>query len=450
MLLTSFSFVVALLLLVLVHEYGHFLVARWCGVKVLRFSFGLGKVLASWRDKRGTEYAWSLVPLGGYIKMLDESEGAVPEEERHLAFNQQPLWARVAIVIAGPLFNFLFAFVALWLVLVLGIKSLAPLVSEVTPGSIAARAGLTPHQEVMALNDNPVSSWRDFQYLLMPFLGSDSTLLMTVKSQENGRQTTLKLVLSKEALDANHPDVLANLGIVPFVPTIPLTVGEVLAGSPAQTAGLHPGDKILAINGHVLADWLMLVDVVKQHPNQSVSITMTRQGVQKKLTVVLASDVQDGVRVGTLGVRSQRVNWPEHWLRLQRESPIHALRTAFVQTTALTGATFTLIGRLVLGQLPWQSISGPVGIAESAGASARNGLSYYLSFLALISISLGVLNLLPIPMLDGGHLLYFLLEWVWRRPLSDRVKSVGMGCGLVLLLSLMVVAIHNDVGRLLR
>ena len=448
MLLTLFYFVLALLLLIIVHEYGHFLVARCCGVKVLRFSFGFGKVLASWHDKRGTEYALSLVPLGGYVKMLDEAEGEVPKNERHLAFNNKSVWARIAIVLAGPLFNFLFAFVALWLVLVIGIKSLAPMINSTKPGSIAARAGLTAQEEVVSLDGIKIASWRDFQYALMPLLGANKPVMMTVKSLTDGQEKTLTLPLNNWHLDVNNPDVLDSLGIEPFVPKIPPIVGEVLTESPAQSAGLQTGDIIISINEHAVTDWLVLVDYVKRHPNQRALLSIARQGKPEVITSVISSAMNNGQAEGFLGVRSQRVDWPSGWLRLQREKPIQAIGTAFKQTVALTGTTFTLIGRLVLGQLPIQSISGPLGIARGAGESARGGLPYYLSFLALVSISLGVLNLLPIPMLDGGHLFYYLIEIVRGRPVSNGLKSIGVYFGLVLLVTLMIIALSNDLTRL--
>jgi len=448
MIITLFYFILALLLLIIVHEYGHFLVARCCGVKVLRFSFGFGKVLASWHDKHGTEYAWSLFPLGGYVKMLDESEGEVPKHERHLAFNNKSIWARIAIIVAGPLFNFIFAFVALWLVLIIGIKSLAPMIAEVQPGSRAARAGFQAHQEVLSLNQTEIVSWRDFQYALMPFLGSNDTVIIKVKSLTDHQEQTLTLPLDGWQVDAKNPDLLASLGLVPFVPAIPPVIGDVAEDSPAYLAGLKTGDTIVSVNGQVITDWLLLVDFVKQHPKQSIKLVTTRDGEFKTYDIKTASTLNNGRAEGLLGVRSKPVDWPPHWLRLQREAPIPALAKAALQTAELSGATFTLIGRLVTGKLPMQSISGPVGIARGAGESGRSGFVYYLSFLALVSISLGVLNLLPIPMLDGGQLFYCLIELIRRRPLSDQFKSIGIYLGLVLLITLMIVALSNDLSRL--
>ncbi|KTD65880.1 RIP metalloprotease RseP [Legionella spiritensis] len=448
MVLTLVYFILALLLLITVHEYGHFIVARWCGVKVLRFSFGFGKVLARWKDKKGTEFVWSLLPLGGYVKMLDEAEGEVPPNERHLAFNNKSVWVRIAVVIAGPLFNFLFAFLALWLVLVIGIRSLAPMIEDVKPNSLAAKAGLQANEEILALNDQKIRSWRDFQYALLPNIGSDETVVIQVKSMTDNQKRTVILPLANWRLDSKKPDLLASLGIVPFIPTIPPVIGEVVKDSPAQLAGLQSHDLINAVDGKPLNDWLELVELVRTRPDQRLTLSINRKGRFITLSVLTGSHLNNGVQEGFLGVRSQKVNWPKTWLRVQREGPLDAIGTALKQTYGLTETTFALIGRFITGKLALQSISGPVGIAQGAGESGRSGLAYYLSFLALVSISLGVLNILPIPMLDGGHLLYYLIEIIRRRPLSEEVKTAGLYIGLAFLIALMLLALSNDISRL--
>ncbi|STX28059.1 membrane associated zinc metalloprotease [Legionella beliardensis] len=449
MFLTIVYFIIALVILITVHEYGHFVVARYCGVKVLRFSFGFGKVLGRWRDKHGTEFVWSLLPLGGYVKMLDESEEPVPNEEKHLAFNNKSVFARIAIVIAGPIFNFLFAFVALWLVLIIGIYSLAPVVETVKSGSPAAMAGMAANEEIIAFNEAPIKSWRDFQYALIPLIGSDETVTLTLKSLKTGQQKKVALPLATWELDAKNPDPLKSLGITPFIPTIPAVVGETVTDSPAQKAGLQAGDYIKQVNGKPLQDWLDLVKYVSDNPNKRLNLTVARGKQILQFSFMIGSQTKNGHTTGFIGVRSQKVDWPKQWLRYQHENPLQAIGTALTQTVELTKATFSLMIRFFTGKLAVQNVSGPVGIAQGAGESARSGFVYYLSFLALVSISLGALNLLPIPMLDGGHLLYYLIEIIRGQPLSDAAKSIGFCIGLVLLIALMGLGLSNDLARLL-
>ncbi|MDP3561684.1 MAG: RIP metalloprotease RseP [Legionellaceae bacterium] len=448
MLFTLFYFIVALFLLIIVHESGHFLVARLCGVKVLRFSFGFGKVLASWRDKQGTEYAWSLFPLGGYVKLLDETEGDVVPEERHLAFNNQSLLVRVAVVLAGPVFNFLLAFVLLWFVLILGVKSLAPIIDNVSLESIAARAGLSAHQEIVAFNHKKITSWQDFQYAIMPLIGSQNKVNITVKTLPNGPQTTHQMALIDWILDPKKPDLLGSLGIEPFVPRIPPIVGTILPDSSAAQAGLQVDDVIVSVDGQRVSDWLFLVRYVKERPDQSIDLLINRQGAHHHYLVHTTQVTQQGRTEGFLGLSSKPINLPPNWLRIQRLSPIAAIGVAMEQTVDLTKNTFVLIGRMITGHLSLQGISGPVGIAQGAAESARAGVVQYLSFLALLSIGLGVLNILPIPMLDGGHLLYYLIEAIRRRPLSIESKTKSAYVGIILLVVLTVVALTNDLTRL--
>ncbi len=448
MILTIFYFVLALLILIIVHEYGHYLVARLCGVKVLRFSFGFGKVLFSWHNKHGTQFAFSLVPLGGYVKMLDETEGEVPEKERHLAFNTQSVWKRMAIVLAGPAFNLLFAIIALSMMWMIGIKTLAPIIENVRPGSIAAQAGLKPQQEIIAFGGQKIVSWHDFQYAIMPYIGTNDPMSLTVRSMVDQREYKVTLSLANWNLDAKKPDILESLGIDPFIPRVPAIIGEVVADSPAQSAGLQVNDEIVKLNDQPVNDWLNVVDYVKDHPNSTVKLEVMREGKPLVISAKIGQNEDNGVVQGFLGTRSQKVEWPANWLRTQRETPLNALALACSQTAELTGVTFTLMVRLVMGKLPIESLSGPVGIAQSAGESGRSGIAYYLSFLALVSISLGALNLLPIPVLDGGHFFYCLVEAIRRKPLSENVKYVGVYLGLVVLVLLMVIALKNDISRL--
>lgn len=449
MLLTLFYFIVALFLLVTVHEFGHFIVARCCGVRVLRFSFGFGKVLTRFYDRKNTEFVWSLFPVGGYVKMLDESEGIVADEEKHLAFNNQTLWKRVIIVLAGPIFNFIFAFSALWLVAIIGMQSLAPMINAVKPGSIADKSGLKAHEEILFIDNNKINSWRDFQYALMPLLGSSRTVKLTVKSINDNHQHSVEMPLAEWHLNTKKPDPLKSLGIEPFIPTIPAIVGEVVKESPASVSDIRPNDKIIKVDGFEVIDWLFLVDYVQARPDRMLDLEILRGKQLTKVKVHSGSHENNHKIEGFLGLRSQKTNWPDNWLRTERANPFKALELAAKQTIQLSSTTFVLMWRLVTGKLSINHVSGPIGIAQGAGDSGRGGVTSYLFFLALVSISLGTLNILPIPMLDGGHLFYYAVEFIRGKPVSERFKVTASYIGIVFLITIMFIALTNDISRLI-
>lgn len=448
MLWTVFYFMLALFLLVTIHEAGHFLVARRCGVKVLRFSFGFGPVLFSWRDKHGTAFTWSLIPLGGYVKFLDDVLDDVPEHEKHLMFRAKSLQARVAIILAGPLFNFLLAWVAFWCVAVIGMTTLAPIVGQVKSGSLAEASGFEADQEWTSVNGTSVQSWRDVRYTLMPYMGSEGLLDVTVRSRTKGGLQHVQVPLGVWSVPLPERDPLEHLGIEPRLPRITPKVAEVFPGSPAEKAGLREGDEVLAVDDRVIHDWRTFVFYVKNHPDQSITLKLKRAGLEENKVIPLGHHMQDGRLEGLLGVRSARGDWPQDMIRMQRDNPLRAVLTASKQTWLFTEATLAWMSRMIQGHVAIKNLSGPVGMAEGAGDSARGGLVYYLSFLGLVSIGLGVLNLLPIPMLDGGHLMYALIEGLTGRPLSERFKMVSVSLGLILLMALTAVALKNDLVRL--
>lgn len=442
MLSSLFYFLVTLLLLIFVHELGHFLTARWCGVKVLRFSFGFGKVLYKWRDKQGTEFIWALLPLGGYVKFLDENEAPVAPNQRHQALNHKPRWMRILIVLAGPLFNFLFAFLVMWVVAIIGIKSFAPRIEYVKPASVAAAAHIANMQEVIALNGKKINSWRDVHYVLMPLIGATQEVSITVKSLRNAKISTHFLPLKQWKFDSKHSDLLESLGIVPLFPQLPVVIDTVYPQSPAQLTGLLPGDEILMINNQPITDWPSLMLQVKEKAGSNIEIKIRRQG-QNKLLMAHLRNYADK-KTGLLGISLQKPDIPPDWLRLERSGPIDAFAYAWHQTLTFTQTTLTLMGRTLLGKLPLNQLSGPIGIAKAAEESVHIGPVYYLFFIALLSISVGVLNLLPIPLLDGGHILYELIEIVIRRPLSKELKIKGIFLGMILVMLLTLVALYND------
>lgn len=442
MMASIFYFIVTLLMLILVHEAGHFLVARWCNVKVLRCSFGFGKILAVWRDKQGTEYVWSLLPLGGYVKLLDDNEGPVPAQQRHRALNHQPLWIRFAVVLAGPLFNFIFAFVLLWLVAVIGIKSFAPRIASVRVDSIAAQAHLGAMQEIISIDGKKINHWRDVHYALTPLLGSKRDVMVTVKSLRDAQMSEHRLPLAHWTLDPQHPELLDSLGMTPLFPKMPPVVEQVMPNSPAQIAGVQIGDVIIAVDDRPMADWIDVMDYVKAHAGTRILLKVQRQGVAHRLTAQLRQAEPGSTSV--LGVGARRPEIPPDWLRWERSGPVAAVGQAWHQTLSLTSMTCVLIGRTLVGELSLSHLSGPVGIAKAAGESIQIGWVYYLFFIALLSISIGVLNLLPIPMLDGGHILYYLMELVIRRPLSTAFKAKGAMIGMGCIVILTVIALMND------
>lgn len=432
-------FLVALIILIGFHECGHFLVARWCGVKVLRFSLGFGKVLASWHDKKGTEYAVSLIPLGGYVKMLDETADEVSAEDRPFAFNTQSVWKRIAIVAAGPLFNLLLAAICFWLVFMIGVKSLAPIIETVKPHSLAEMVGFTTKEKITQVGDWPVRNWHDFNYALMREIGTKNILPVRVKSIDTGAIKTVYLPMVNWSFEKK--DLIENLGLVPFIPTIPSMVGKVEPGSPADRAGIQANDKIVQVDNKPLKNWLELVNYIKDHPGYVTTMVILRENQLKTLSISIGGTQGQGF----LGMSSKPVEWPKEWFHENKNPPFVALKQAVTQTADLTATTFSLFGQLVMGHLSFKTISGPVGIAKMADVSAQGGFVYYLSFLGAISVSLGVLNLLPIPLLDGGHLLYCFLEIVRRKPLSLKVQSFGLYLGLILLAGILCLSLFNDI-----
>jgi regulator of sigma E protease len=443
-------FVVALAVLIAVHEFGHFWVARKLGVRVLRFSIGFGRPLLR-RTARsdGTEYVLAAVPLGGYVKMLDEREGEVPPDQRHLAFNRQRLWKRSAIVAAGPLFNFAFAITVFWALLVAGETGDRPLVGEVAARSAAAAAGFVQGDEILQVGDRPTPTWESAVFALMAEAFDGEDLPVRVRDAA-GREGERRLPASALASLPENPAILSALGLSQARPSLPPVIGEVVPGGAAEAGGLRPGDRVTEVDGEPVATWQAWVEVVREHPEQVLRARVQRGGAELDLSITPRRQEEQGQSVGKIGAA---VAVPEAlfdgYRTLVRLGPIDALGAATAKTIDMSWLMLRVVGRMVIGQSSVNNLSGPISIAETAGKTAGYGLSAFLKFLAVVSISLGVLNLLPIPVLDGGHLLYFLIEGVKGSPLSERAQEQGMKIGIALLAGLMTLAFYVDISRLL-
>ncbi|WP_027924977.1 sigma E protease regulator RseP [Pseudomonas sp. URMO17WK12:I12] len=439
---------VALGVLVTFHEFGHFWVARRCGVKVLRFSVGFGMPLLRWHDKKGTEFVVAAIPLGGYVKMLDEREGEVPADQLEHSFNRKSVGQRIAIVAAGPIANFLLAMVFFWVLAMLGSEQVRPVIGAVESGSIAAKAGLTAGQEIVAIDGEPTTGWASVNLQLVRRLGESGSLQLLVREQGSTADSPRELMLDKWLKGADEPDPIRSLGIRPWRPALPPVLAELDPKGPAQAAGLKTGDRLLALDGKVLDDWQQVVDTVRMHPDTKIMLRVERDGAQIDVPVTLAARGESKAPTGYMGAGVKAVDWPPEMIREVSYGPVAAIGEGARRTWTMSVLTLDSLKKMLFGELSVKNLSGPITIAKVAGASAQSGVADFLNFLAYLSISLGVLNLLPIPVLDGGHLLFYLIEWARGRPLSDRVQGWGMQIGISLVVGVMLLALVNDLGRL--
>lgn len=444
---------VALGLLITFHEFGHFWVARRLGVRVLRFSVGFGKALWKHTGKDGVEYTLAAIPLGGYVKMLDEREGQVEAMELDQAFNRKPLWVRTAIVFAGPAFNLLFAVFAFWIMFMVGIPENRPIIGEVS--GIAAEAGLQAGDEIRALDGQQTSTWTHTLLGLITFALDRDDIQVTVMDK-NGNESQHLLKLSDLGNDFKEENALEAIGIQPWRLNLPPIVGEVSANSAAAEAGIYSGDRIISIAGEAVPSWNWVGHLLQEHGQAGAPLPLIieREGVEiplqvrprKESTGWFSSRLLLGVSNREI-TDEQRAEW-ERSSFIKQFGPLQGLQSAVSETWRLTTTTFGLLGRMVTGNASVKNLSGPISIAQFANSSAQRGLANFLFFLGAISLSLGILNLLPIPVLDGGHLMYYLIEWIKGSPVSDRTQIAGQYFGLVALAGLMSLAFINDILRL--
>jgi regulator of sigma E protease len=450
-----FAFIAAIALLVAIHEFGHYAVARLFGVKVLRYSIGFGQVL--WSRRGGadqTEYCVSAIPLGGYVKLLDERDCAVSFAERDRAFNRQSGAVRIAILFAGPAFNLVFAVLAYALMFMNGVPGIKPVIGTVEPGSVAASAGLREGDTIVSVGRQQVLTWESATLgILDELLANGSISLEVSEKRPTGSPDLRRVVLQTAGRESELTEpgqLFVKLGFKPWAPVPDAVIGELTAGGPAERAGMQSGDQVLAVDGIAVNDWAEWVELVRARPEQRIDVRLLRGGEELDLAVeVEAVDVDTG-RIGRIGAAVLLAPGEFDEMRAEeRYGPVDALQRAAVRTWEMSVLTLRMIWRMLVGDVSVKNISGPINIAQYAGYSASIGLSAFLSFLAVVSISLGVLNLLPVPMLDGGQIVYTLAEQVKGSPLSERAQMIGQQVGIGLLLLLMSFAFYNDLSRLL-
>ena len=443
MITTILATIIALGVLVTVHEFGHYWVAKRCGVRVLRFSVGFGRALYTWKDQAGTEFCIAAIPLGGYVKMLDGRERTISEDERHEAFDQKPVGQRFAIVAAGPSINLIFAALIYALISMIGVQTPVPVVGEL-PTVTASKTRLPA--EIVSFDGRDMESWERISIAMVDVIGDQTTVQVGLRPLDSTIVNQVTMPVPRDLITDESP--LVAFGVRPWSPPIPAELARVIAGGVGEASGLVAGDRITAVNGNPVADWSEFVAAIKVAYGLSTELTLKRGDLTQTLTVVPETREGPDGPYGFLGVAPVVKPLPPELIRTVQENPIKALWVGVERTVEMSWLTVESIGKMITGALSPENLSGPLTIARVAGDSASSGWYAYLSFIAYLSVSLGVLNLLPIPVLDGGHLVFFAVEWLRGKPVSEQVQMQGIRIGMALLMGLMFFAFYNDLMRL--
>ncbi len=447
MLNSVFGLILALGILVTIHEYGHFWVARRCGVKVLRFSVGFGAPIWMKKDRFGTEFALSWIPLGGYVKMLDEREGEVPEDQRQYAFTSKPAWQKILIALAGPLANVVFAIFAFTLMYMVGVKELVPLIDQPDQGSPSAIAGLERGDRIQRVDGTDVESFSELALALASRVGDTGSIELLISRE--GAVRTLNVEIESWLSSSQTPNPIQSLGLFPRIPDRPVTIGLIEQGGAADSAGLVSGDVVIEADGLPIEDWMQWVEAVRASPSELLPLRIKRGDQILSIEVTPGEKtLDDGSVIGYVGAGPQPFSWPEDQLVTSRFAPWSAAVKGWDKTWEMVGLSYQMLWKMVTGKVTIRQIGGPISMAQMAGDSVASGFEAFVGFLAFISVSLAIVNLLPVPVLDGGHVVIHSIEWLIRRPLPERVQVVGMQIGMAFILTLMCLAVFNDVGRL--
>ncbi|MGJ8648029.1 MAG: RIP metalloprotease RseP [Marinomonas colpomeniae] len=442
------SIVISLGVLITFHEFGHFFVARRCGVKVLRFSVGFGKPIYRYVGKTGTEFTLAMIPLGGYVRMLDEREGDVPDSMKSQAFNNKSVGQRIAIVAAGPIANFILAVFIYALVALLGVQSIAPKVGQIEKNSPMAQTEVQSGDEIVSIAGEQVASWEDVNLVLASLIGETRTIIVRYQVEGLSSQQENAVRLSGWPMDAQSNNLIKSFGVTPWRPKVVPIVDRVVDGGAAFVAGFQVGDEIIEMLGQPTTDWQQVVALVQANPNKDLSVKVKRNQNVKVLLLRPNSTEQNGRVLGYAGLAVVPPEWDGSLVRERSYGLLESFSYGVAQTSKMVSLTVSSIGKMLQGLISVDNLSGPITIAKVASASAESGVQSFLKFMAYLSVSLGVLNLLPIPMLDGGHLLFFGIEAIRRKPVSEKIQSMAYRVGASLLFALMAIAIFNDIARL--